>query len=83
MGVAFILLAEYGEAQEVEELEGHCVDVVVGDKCMFLDQNFCSDGVFECPNEVIKAHFFPLHIKALIEGKLINKVLIDGDAAIK
>ena len=49
---------------------------------MFLDQNFYSDRVFECPDEVIKAHLCLLHIKTLIEGKLINRVLIDGGSAI-
>ena len=82
VGITSILLTEYGEIQEIEELDGDCVDAIMGDECMFLDQNFCSDGVFERPDEVTKAHLRPLHIKALIEGKLINRVLIDGGATI-
>ena len=78
VGVAFILPAKYGEVQDVKELEGDCADSIVGDECMFLGQDFCSDEIFEHSNEVIKSYLHLLHIKALIEGKLINKVLSMG-----
>ena len=80
--VASILPAEYGEIQDVKELEGDCYNSIVRDECVFLGQDFCSDGVFELPDEVTKAHLHAFHIKALIEGKLINRVLIDGCATI-
>lgn len=82
VGVASILLTEYGEIKDVEELEGDCIDSIVRDECMLLGQDYCSDGVFKLPDEVLKAHLRPLHIKALVEGKMINKVLINVGATI-
>ena len=49
---------------------------------MFLGQDFCSNRVFECPNEVTKVNLSPLHIKAPIEGKFINEVLNNGGTII-
>ena len=78
IGVASILPIEYGKFQDVEELEGNYSNSIVGDEYMLLSQDFCSNGVFKHPTKVTKAHLRPLNIKALIEGKLINRVLIDG-----
>ena len=36
VGITFILLVEYGEVQDVETLEGDCVDSIVGDEWMIL-----------------------------------------------
>ena len=82
VSVASILAADYGKVQDVERLEGDCTDSIVGDECMLLGQDFCSDGVFEHPDKVSKAHLRPLHIKALIKSKMINKVLINEGVAI-
>lgn len=38
--------------------------------------------MFEGLNEVTKAHLRPLYIKALVERKLINRVLMDRGTAI-
>ena len=43
---------------------------------------FCSDEILKSLYEVAKAYLYPLHIKALIEGKMINGVLIDKGAMI-
>ena len=37
---------------------------------------------FERPDEVMKSHLRPLYIKVDIAGKMVNRVLVDGGAAI-
>ena len=75
VGVAFILPAKYGEIQDVEELEDDCSNLIVGDECMFLGQVFCSDWVFEHPDEVTKAHL-------ILSTLRLNRVLIDRSTTI-
>ena len=38
--------------------------------------------LFERPDEVMKSHLRPLYIKVDIAGKMVNRVLVDGGAAI-
>ena len=54
IGITSILSAKYSEVQDVKELEGDYTDSIIGYECMFLGQDFYSDGVSESPNEVSK-----------------------------
>ena len=38
--------------------------------------------LFERLDEVIRSHMRTFHIKVMVEGRLVNRVLIDGGAAI-
>ena len=38
--------------------------------------------LFEKPDEIMKLHLRPLHIKANIAGKMVNRVLVNGGATI-
>ena len=64
----------------LEYTEEDCYDAFSGQECLFLDE-FSNQVLFERSDEVIRSHMRPLHIKVIVEGRLVNKVLIDGGAA--
>ena len=81
-GVVSILPSEYGEVQELEYTKEDCFDAFLSRECLFLDDEFSNHVLFERPNEVMRSHMHPLHIKAMVKGRLVSKVLIDGGVAI-
>ncbi|XP_072074838.1 uncharacterized protein [Arachis hypogaea] len=77
-----ILPEEYSQIRKVESLEDDCYDVFPGSECLLLDDNMCGGGLFEKPTENDKEHLRPLHIKARVDGRIVNKILVDGGAAV-
>ncbi|MED6211544.1 hypothetical protein PIB30_074769 [Stylosanthes scabra] len=59
-------------------LEGDCDDIIPKDECKFVEDGLIKEGLFERPDEIIKGHLRPLHIKAKVEGLVINRILVDG-----
>lgn len=44
--------------------------------------NFYDNGVFKRPNEVTKGHLRQFHIKTMVEGRMVNRVLVDRGVGI-
>ena len=49
---------------------------------MLLGEDSDENVIFEKPDEVMKSHLRPMHIKADIARKMVNRVLVDGGAGI-
>ena len=82
IGMVTILPAEFGDVTELENQDDNRFDVFPRQECLFLDEDSNDNMLFERPNEVMKAHLLPPHIKANISGKMVNCVLVDRGAAI-
>ncbi|WJX68287.1 hypothetical protein P8452_52674 [Trifolium repens] len=86
--VVSILPSEYDVQSEVTELETDFEQLDMADPkpiCYYVMNNGCIEeqqATFERPNLGMKNHFIPLFIRAKVEGVGINKVLIDGGAAV-
>ena len=77
-----ILPAKFGYSTKSENQEDKCFDMFLRQECLFLDEDSNDNILFERPNEVMKAHLRPLHIKANISRMMVNHVLVDGGATI-
>ena len=82
IGVISVLASEFEQVQSIEYFKEDCFDAFLGRECLFLDDNLYGRGIFEHPTKVTKSHLQPLHIKAMVEGWLMNLVLVDGGVAI-
>ena len=76
-----ILLTEFEKETETKSCGEDCFDVFPGQECFFLGDDTNESVLFERPEKVMKSHLRPLHIKADIAGKMVNRVLVDGEAA--
>jgi len=82
-----ILPVEYDVTLEVLEDEGDFTEEMVVHKplCYYVMDNGCVESeqaMFERPDHLMKSHLKPLFIRAKINNVGINKVLIDGGAAV-
>ena len=86
--VGSILPAEYDVVSEIEESED---DFNLEDiekykfMCYYVTNYGCGDeqkAIFEKPNGSMKGHLKPLFIQAKVDDIRVNKVLVDGGAAI-
>ncbi|WJX39866.1 hypothetical protein P8452_27373 [Trifolium repens] len=86
--VVSILPSKYDVQSEVTELETDFDQLSMADpkpKCYYVLNNGCIEeqqATFERPDLGMKNHLKPLFIRAKVEGVGINKVLIDGGAAV-
>ncbi|KAK2422492.1 hypothetical protein QL285_033024 [Trifolium repens] len=86
--VVSILPSEYDVQSEVTELETDFDQLEMADPkpiCYYVMNNGCIEeqqATFERPDLGMKNHLKPLFIRAKVEGVGINKVLIDGGAAV-
>ncbi|KAK2422316.1 hypothetical protein QL285_032860 [Trifolium repens] len=86
--VVSILPSEYDVQSEVTELEVDFDQLEMADPkpiCYYVMNNGCTEeqqATFERPDLGMKNHLKPLFIRAKVEGVGVNKVLIDGGAAV-
>ncbi|KAK2422828.1 hypothetical protein QL285_033329 [Trifolium repens] len=86
--VVSILPSEYDVQTEITELETDFDQLEMADPkpiCYYVMNNGCIEeqqATFERPDLGMKNHLKPLFIRAKVEGVGINKVLIDGGAAV-
>ncbi|KAK2436375.1 hypothetical protein QL285_021373 [Trifolium repens] len=86
--VVSILPSEYDVQTEVTELETDFDQLEMADPkpiCYYVMNNDCIEeqqATFERPDLGMKNHLKPLFIRAKVEGVGVNKVLIDGGAAV-
>ena len=77
-----ILPAKFRETTAMKDQDEDCFDVFLGQECYFLDEDSNDNVLFEKPDDVMKSHLWPLHIKASIVGKMVNWIFVNGGAAI-
>ncbi|WJX55947.1 hypothetical protein P8452_41659 [Trifolium repens] len=86
--VVSILPSEYDVQTEITELETDFDQLEMADPkpiCYYVMNNGCIEkqqATFERPDLGMKNHLKPLFIRAKVEGVGVNKVLIDGGAAV-
>ena len=86
--VVSILPSEYDVQSEVTEIESEFDHFDMADPkpvCYYVMNNGCVEeqlAYFEKPDFQMKSHLKPLFIRAKVENVGINKVLIDGGAAV-
>ncbi|WJX46260.1 hypothetical protein P8452_33079 [Trifolium repens] len=86
--VVSIIPSEYDVQTEITELETDFDQLEMADPkpiCYYVMNNGCIEeqqATFERPDLGMKNHLKPLFIRAKVEGVGVNKVLIDGGAAV-
>lgn len=85
--MVFVLLVEYDQVTKVEELEETTEEKLTNHVplCYYIMNNGCveeQNAFFERPNEAVKNHLKPFFIKEKMENIGINKILVDGGAAV-
>jgi hypothetical protein len=85
--VVSMLPAEYDVLSEVNEIESDFTEEMANHKpiCYYVINNGCVENqhaVFEKPDFPMNHHLKPLFIQAKINGVGVNKVLLDGGAAV-
>lgn len=86
INLIFVIPIEFAGNHEVEYDVNNEEDIEnLKDDWLFLENIMVTifDNVvqFEQPTKCQKKHIIPLHIKALIEGRPTNRVMVDGGAA--
>ena len=82
VGMVTLLPAEFEKKTQALGNSEDCFDVFPGQECFFFGSDEDESVLFERPDEVMRSHLRPLHIKIDIDGKLINRVLVNGGATI-
>jgi len=91
-GVILILLMEYIEDYQKMNIlsdyarEDYFDDPSLSPKVVWVTQVSCftphqNVAVFDPPTEDMRLHMKPLHLTAMVQDQIINKVLIDGEVA--
>lgn len=85
--VVYVLPREYDCMMEVAEIEDCEEEELAKHKpmCYFVMNNGCireKNVFFERSHEGMKNHIKPLFIRVKVEGTIVNKILLDGGAAV-
>jgi len=85
--VVSVLPIEYDVPSEINEVESDFTKEIPIHRplCYYVMNNGCVEDqhpVFERPDVSIRLHLKPLFIRAKINGVVVNKVLVDGDATV-
>lgn len=87
-GIVSVLPAEYDMVSEVSETGGGFVpDETNGGKPLYyyvMNNGVVEEhkAMFERPNPGMMYHLKPLFIRAKVDGIMVNKVFVDGEAAV-
>ncbi|XP_050915465.1 uncharacterized protein LOC127130515 [Lathyrus oleraceus] len=85
--VVSVLPRDYDRVMEVEDEEDEMEEELMAHRpvCYYVMNNGCveeQNAFFERPDDSMKAHLKPLFIKGKVENIGVNKILVDGGAAV-
>jgi hypothetical protein len=85
--VVSVLPRDYDRIMEVEDEEDEMEEETMVHRpvCYYVMNNGCveeQNAFFERPDDSMKAHLKPLFIKGKVENVGVNKILVDGGAAV-